>query len=305
MAWHAVRAAGESVTATRTLLSGASLAAWLRLSVLVAFVGTLVTPFLVDFNRGASLLPSAPETAMPALIAATLVVAAAVLCVGSVFEFVFLDALRGERVRLLAGSTRRFRAGLQVFGFRVALAALAGGVLASVVLLETPTALVVAAGVLAAVLAAVDHLTLAFVVPIMLVEECSLPEGWRAFSPTLRGEWREYALYLLIAAALWGAIALGGGLLGALVAFAVLVPFGVLGTAVGGVLVTQGLARTVVGHAVIGTLLGPYLLVVVSLVLLVHVPLITYLRYVALFVLGDTEERYDPIPGIRAAIRRG
>ncbi|MCL7417853.1 MAG: hypothetical protein M8354_08450 [Halalkalicoccus sp.] len=304
MGWHALRAAGESVAATRDLLSSASLAAWARLSVLALFVGTLITPFLVDFNRGAALLASVPDSATLPLIAAGVVVVGVALCVGAVFEFVFLDALRGERVRLLAGSERRFHAGLQVFAFRATLTLALGGVLAALVLVGTPPALLVAALAVALVLAALDRLTVAFVVPIMLLEGCSLPEGWRAFSPTLRAEWREYAIYLLIVTALWTAIAVGGGLLGALLAFALLVPFATLGTAVGGALLARGLSEGVVSQAVLGTLAGPFVLAFVSVVLLVHVPLVAYLRYVGLFVLGDTTERYDPIPRIRAAIRR-
>ncbi|ADJ15287.1 hypothetical protein C497_13156 [Halalkalicoccus jeotgali B3] len=304
MAWYALRAVGESVSAARRLLAGASLSAWLRFAVLASFVGTLITPFLTDFNRGGSVLAALPETATAGLLAAAVVLGAAALCVGSVFEFVFLDALRGERIRLVADSARRFRAGLQVFALRVVLVALAGGLSVAVLSFEPPAALAVCALVLALACLAIDHLTRAFVVPIMLLEGCSLAAGWRAFSPALGAEWREYALYLLIAAALWAAIALGGGLLGALVALVVLVPFGALGTAVGGALVAQGLSRSVVDQAIIGTLLGPYLLVVLLLILLVHVPFVTYLRYVGLFVLGDTEERYDPIPRVRATIRR-
>ncbi len=305
MVWHAVRAAGESVRATRSLLSTASLATWLRLAVLGLFVGMLVTPFLLDFNRGSELLASASPATIRGVIAATALVALLALCVGAVFEFVFLDVLLGDAVGLIAGSRRRFRAGLQVFALRAALALPVGGALIALVALHAPPALAVVGGALAVAVWVLDRLTVAFVVPIMLVKNCSLSAGWRAFSPTLRDEWREYAIYLLVAAALWAAIAVVGGLVGALLAFALLVPFSTLGVAVGSALLAQGLSQPVVGRAVLGTLAGPYLLAFVSLVLLVHVPPVAYLRYIALFVLGDTAERLDPIPQLRATIRRG
>ncbi len=302
MAWYAVRAAGESLTATRRLLEDAPIAAWVRLAVLVSFVGTLITPFLVDFNRGSALLAAIPETAPIAGIAAVLIAAA--LCVGAVFEFVFLDALRGESIRLRSGSERWFRAGMQVFAFRAALAIPVGTALAALALFDLPFAVVVGVGAFAVALAVLDRLTVAFVVPTMLVEGCSLPAGWRAFSRTLRADWREYAIYLWIAALIWAAVAVVGGLVAGLLAFALLVPFGALGVVVESALLAQGLSEDVVGRAVLGTLAGPYLLAFVSLVLLIHVPLIAYLRYIALFVLGDTADRYDPIPQLRAAIRR-
>lgn len=302
MAWYAVRAAGESVTATRTLLASASLAAWARLAVLVLFVGTLVTPFLTDFNQGPSLLGPTAEPTIPVLFAAGLVALLA-LCVGAVFEFVFLDALRGERVSLVSGSERRFRPGMELFALRVVLAlpvVLALGVL---LLIETPLTLALLLGT-AAVAIVLDRLTVAFVVPIMLIEACSLREGWRAFARTARVGWREYAVYLLVAMALWSAIAVVGGLLGGLLAVAFLVPVGVLGALVETALLSQGLSEGIVGRTVFTTLAIPYALAVVSLVLLVHVPFVTYLRYIALFVLGDVEQRHDPIPRRRASLRR-
>ncbi|MEM4781146.1 MAG: hypothetical protein QXG03_06260, partial [Halalkalicoccus sp.] len=133
---------------------------------------------------------------------------------------------------------------------------------------------------------------------------CSLPAGWRAFAGTLREEWREYTVYLLIAGLLWVAVAIVGGLLAALLAFVLLVPFGAVGTAVYGTLLARGLSEGLVGPAVLGTVGAPYVLAVLLSVLLIHVPLVAYLRYVALFVLGDTTDRYDPIPQLRAVIRR-
>lgn len=302
MAWHAVRAAGESVTATRTLLASASLAAWARLAVLVLFVGTLVTPFLIDFNQGPSLLgPAADPTASILLLAVFLGVLA--LCVGAVFEFVFLDVLRGERITLVSGSERRFHPGMELFALRVALALPVGATLVVFSSVGTPLALVLAI-LLAIVAVSFDRLTVAFVVPIMLIEACSLREGWRAFARTVRGAWREYVVYLFVAVTLWSAIAVTGGLLGGLLAVAFLVPFGTLGAVVEATLLSRGLSEATVGPTVFATLTVPYVVTFLAVVLLVHVPLVTYLRYIALFVLGDVDERHDPIPQLRAAIRR-
>ncbi|MCH7661857.1 MAG: hypothetical protein IH933_15200 [Euryarchaeota archaeon] len=304
MTWHAIRAAGESVAATKALLADASVRTWLRLSVLVLFVGTLITPFLVDFNNSSVALASIEGTDTAALLVVTALVFVLFLCVGTVFEFVFIDALRGESAGLVAGSERRFHPGMQVFALRFVLFVVAGGsVLVAAISLPTPWA--IAAGVvLVSLLLLLDRLTVGFVVPIMLVGGCSLAAGWRTFAPTLGAQWREYLLYLLVAGVLWLAIAIVGGLVSALFALGLLVPFGTLGVAVSEVLFAQGLSEAVVTQAVLGTLALPYLFVFFVFVLLIHVPLIAYLRYIELFVLGDTTERHDPIPQLRTAIRR-
>ncbi|WP_122088409.1 DUF7544 domain-containing protein [Halalkalicoccus subterraneus] len=303
MAWYALRAAGESVRATRVLLASASLAAWGRLAVLVPFVGTLVTPFLTDFNRGPSPVALVASATAPGLLTAALVAALA-LFVGAVFEFVFLDALRGRQIRLRSESRRHLRSGLELFALRVALAVPVGLALVAPIVIEGWLALLLPLAVVISALA-LDRLTVAFVVPIALVEACSLREAWRAFARTLRAAWHEYAAYLLVAATLWVAIALVGGLLGGLVAVALLVPFGILGVTIDAALSAQGLSGALVGRTVLTTLSIPYVLALLAAVSLVHVPLVTYLRYVALFVLGDVDERHDPIPRLRASIRRG
>lgn len=309
MAWYALRAASESAAATRRLLAGSTLATWGRLAVLVLFVGGLTTPFLVDFNRGSAVLDAAggiesvPTTA--AIAATGVAIGLGVLFVGSVLEFVFLDALRGEPVRFAADGRRWWRAGVQLFGFRLAVLVCLSLIAAATLRTGRPRPLVLVPLVLVAVvLVVLDRLTVAFVVPIMFVDGRSLSAGWRVFLPTLRDEWHQYVAYLLVAGALGGVIALVGGLLAALVAVAFALPFSAFGAAVGTALIERGLSAATVGRVVAGVLAVPYLASVLGTVLLVHVAPVAYLRYIALFVLGDTVGRYDPIPQVRAAIRR-
>lgn len=309
MTWYALRAARESVAATRRLLAGASPAAWARLSVLVLFAGGLTTPFLVDFNYGSDLLDGAAgiDTPSMAVLAAGVAVAGIVaLLAGAVAEFVLLDALQGGPVRLVACGRRWWHAGLQLFVFRlvvVCLLALIG--LAAVRAGDRRPAALLALALAAGTLVVLDRITVAFVVPIVFVDGRSLATGWRAFLLTLRAQWHQYVGYLLVAGTLGLAVALLGGLLAALVAVAFAVPFSAFGATVAATLIEQGLSAPTVGRVVVLALAVPYLAAVLGTVLLVHVAPVAYLRYVSLFVLGDTASRYDPIPRVRAAVRRG
>lgn len=313
MVWYALRAAGESVTATRHLLAGAAPATWGRLAVLVLFAGGLTTPFLVDFNRGPALLDGVPWGDRPSLVlllAGVAFVGLALLLVGAIAEFVLLEALRGNRIGLVARGRRWWRAGVQLFAFRVAVFAFLALAVAAALRAGNPgpglgsTLVIVLLALLALVLVVLDRLTVAFVVPIMFVDGRSLPDGWRAFLPTLEGQWRQYAAYLLVVGAIGAAVAVLGGVLAALFAVAFAVPFSAFGSAVAAVLVDQGLSVTTVPRVVAAVLALPYLAVVLGCVLLVHVAPVAYLRYIALFVLGDTAAEYDPIPRVRAAVRR-
>lgn len=305
---YALRAVGESATATRQLLAGASAMAWGKFAVLVAFVGGFTPPLVLDFNRSPAALETvAGSVATPSVtvvITAALVgvVALGLFLLGTVFEFVFLEALRGEPIRLVAGGKRWWHAGLQVFAFRLVVLApaFAGLLLGS----PWPAPFLAPLALVGGLFLVLDRLMVAFVVPIMFVDGRSLVAGWRAFLRTLRADWREYATYLFVAGGLWFAVAVGGGLLVALLAVALAVPFVALGAAVGAPLVGQGVSMVVVSRVLSGVLAVPYLMAVLGAVLLVRVPLSTYLRYLALLVLGNTVDRYDPIPRVRAAVRK-
>ena len=308
MAWYVLRAVSDALAATRRLLVGASLMTWGRLATLVLFAGGLTLPFLVDFNLGPFLLDRIQRldsTSVTLLVAGAAVVGLAALLCGSIAEFILVEALRGEPIRLVAGVDRWWRAGVQLFGFRLVVFGLLAGVGWAIVRAGTThPAVVVPLGVAASVLVILDRLTVAFVVPIMLVDDRSLSTGWRALLPTLQAQWRQYVAYLFATGVLGTGVAIFGGLLAALLAVAFAVPFSAFGAVVGAALVDQGLAAVTVRRVVIAVLAMPYLTTVLGSILLVHVAPVAYLRYIALFVLGDTNPRYDPIPRIRAAVRQ-
>lgn len=198
--------------------------------------------------------------------------------------------------------------GLRLFGFRLALSLLwvlpVALFLLSLVGAEAPIGaggtVLLALGAVAAlafVLSAIaDVLTTAFVVPIMLSEGSKLLEGWRAFWPTLTGQWVQYLAYLVAAFVIDLALGIVLVLALGLVALCLLIPLGIV------VAATALLAEpfllpvaVVCGLALVAGLVVAWLLL--------QVPLRTYLRYYALLILGDTNERLDPIPALRARIR--
>jgi hypothetical protein len=161
----------------------------------------------------------------------------------------------------------------------------------------TLLALVLLAALLFVLSAVLDAFTTAFVVPVMLVRESGILDGWRAFFPTLTGQWKQYLAYAIAALVLniaAGILAVIAVVVAALVIGIPMVLIGVAAVAVGGdpVFVIVAIVGLVV---VVGA--------VVLTWLLVQVPIQTYLRYYTLLILGDTDRGLDPIPEIRAAVR--
>jgi hypothetical protein len=146
----------------------------------------------------------------------------------------------------------------------------------------------------------VDGFTTMFVVPVMLVEECGVLAGWRRFWPTLAGAWTQYLAYAVVSFVL----ALVGGLLvaavTAILAVLLLVPIGVL-AGLGVLLFLATPALGVPALVLVGVL---FVAGLVAAAALVQVPVITYLRYFALLVLGETNAEFDLIPDQRVAASR-
>ena len=332
MTLYAVDAIDDAVAATRSFLWPFDVGRWLRLALVVFFVGGTGGSAPAQFGGGASTGPGsqpgsppqlpAPETVLPggvellvigAVLAAIVVLVLGLLFVGSVMEFVFVESLRREAVSIRRYWRDRWRAGVRLFGFRLLLGAvtltLAGAVLAPALLPALSGDASVAVGLLllaapvlvglAVVSGLVGGFTTNFVVPVMLVEERSVVSAWRRFWPVLTGQWKQYAAYVALAFVLRIATGVVSAVAVVFGVIAAAIPFGITGT-VGVALLS---VATPVGAALIAVSVLLFVLAVVAVALLVSVPVQTYLRYYALFVLGDTDAEFDLIAERRRAVR--
>ena len=338
MALHAVDNLSDAVEATKRFLLPFDAGRWLRLAVITFFVGGFGLSFPGGGGGGTTPppgsidgeVPVSPAEAFAAVPDDVLVIAAAVVVavilvgllfgfLGAVFEFVFVESLREERVRLRRYAGKHWRRGLRLFGFRLAVT-LAGfllvagvGALAATTLVTGPiptweasdvlTLLVVlipTAFVVFAVTGLVNGFTTAFVVPVMLVEERSVLGGWRRFWQTLRENSKQYGAYVLLAIVVTIAIGILAGIAAGIGAVVLAIPFAIVGAIV---VFAAGASFTTPVLVVAAVLAITYVLLLLTLAALVQVPLRTFLRYYTLFILGDTNETFDVIPDARAAVR--
>lgn len=320
MTTHAVDDVTAAFEASKTFLRGLTVSQWLRLAIIALLTGGASAPS-TSFQFDGSSLPSQPTDTIPpmpdvfagpglsqfviALVAALVLVGLALVVVGSILQFAFVDALRTGRVEIRRSLARFWGKGLRLFGFHLAvglvvlaafgfalLPSLGGGFL--VTLLFLPVALVVA--LLAAL---VTGFTRAFVVPIMLHEDRGVLAAWRRLWGVVCANPKEYGAFVLVNLALTIAAGIVVGIASMLVAVVVAVPAGIvfglpiLFTGASGVLAWAWPA--------IGVLLGG--LAFLLGIGLVNVPVQSYLRYYALFLLGDTDATLDLIPDRRSAAR--
>jgi len=327
---HAFDDIDDALDATRDFLTPVDRGRWLRLALVVLFVGGPGFNGVPQFNVSSPAPPGnggpSPDVPIPSVGSETLLLLAAAvgvllllgllfLLVGSVMEFVLVESLRAESVRVRAYWRRHLGRGLRLFGFRVvfglASLLLVGGPLAAALSpllgggdLGTAVALLLALSpvllVVVAALAVVYAFTTQFVVPVMLLEERGVLSSWSRLWPTIRREWREFAVYAVVAWLLGVALGIVALLVLGVAALVLAIPFVLVG-----VVVAVALSFSTAALVVAGALAAVYVFLLVVVAALVKVPVRTYLRHYALFVLGDTNPDFDAIPDVRSRVRSG
>jgi hypothetical protein len=341
MPWYAVEALDDAYDATKTLLTPLDARQWLRLALVVFFVGSAGSggpsatvggstgnpsgvppgpsgPF--GQPGGDAALSFLPAEALPfviVLFGVALVVGLLYALVASVMEFVFVESLRRQRVRVRQYADQHLGRALGLFAFRlalglvvllpvavvalIALSMVAGEPQVSVGLLVVSIPVFVLLGIVVAV---VDTFTTNFVVPVMIRKNVGIVEGWRRFWPTLTDDWRQYGVYALVWVVLVFAVGVLGSVVGGVVGAIVAAPVAVVGfftlPVLGG---PAAILSNPVGLTVAAALLFGYLVVLLVAIAVVFVPVRTYLGYHALLVLGDTDADLDLIPDLRREIR--
>jgi len=330
MALYALDDLDDALDATRSFLTPVDRTTWAKLALVALFVGgTGTNVFSWSFGGGGGNGGPTPGAGPPTvdlgpqiwLLIAGVVGVLALLGLGfvlvaSIMEFVFVESLRNETVTIRRYWSRRWRQGLRLFGFRVVVGLL---VLASVALLAAPFLLpfigipigggaAIAAFlvliplflVLAVVVGLVNGFTTVFVVPVMILEDCGVLAGWRRLWPTLTAHWKQYLAY---AVAGFFLSIVGGvvvGIVTAIGALVLLLPFGIL-FVLGGA--TFLFLSELAGIAILVVVGIAYALAVIAVAALAQVPVKSYLRYYALFVLGDVESEFDLVTEQRARVR--
>ncbi|WP_348611141.1 DUF7544 domain-containing protein [Halobaculum rarum] len=256
-----------------------------------------------------------PETAAfgvlgIAVLAVIAVVALLAILLSPVFEFVLVDAIARDDLRLLRDAGNHLTNGLRLLGFRIGLFAAfivpPAAVIAAIVLSGTrvesltgrPLILAGVAIVAIAyvvVYALIDRFTVEFVVPAMIADGGGVIDGWRRVWPRLRSQPGQTIVYLVMH------VLVGIGL--SIVSFVLLlVGLLVVGAAAAGIgfavgTVSSGAATTDLGIG-LGVLAGVVVgvPVFIALVLLpVQVLTVTYRRSYEIAALGRFGENLDLI----------
>ncbi|MES3160128.1 MAG: hypothetical protein PPP55_00985 [Halorubrum sp.] len=324
MALHAVENVEEAFDITREFLTPIEIRRWLKLAVVVFFVGSGVSFPSAQFNTSTPSgdvsngelpfsLPVDVVTIVVALVAVGLLFGLLFALVGAIMEFVLIESLRTGEVSLRRHWRRRWRQGLRLFGFRIAIGlpmvALFAGWLALLFVpiltgrdLTIPfTAFLVGIPVvflIAVLYALVSGLTTVFVVPLMIQSDSGVLAAWRRLWRSIKAAWKQYLAYVVIAFLLTVAAGIIASIAVGLVAIMLLIPVLIV-AAITHVTVSLSSTAGIVVLIALAILFGLSMVVIWALA---QVPVVTYLRYYALLVLGDIEEAFDVLSNPRSPV---
>jgi len=314
MALHAVENVEEAFGVTREFLTPINIRRWLKLALVVFFVGSGVSFPTAQFNTSTPpgdvsngelpfSLPVDVMTLIVALVAAGILFGGLFALIGAIMEFVLIESLRTGEVTLRRHWRRRWRQGLRLFGFRIAIRASDDRAVrrlartthrsdpdrtrshapATAFLVGIPMVFLI--GVLYAL---VSGLTTVFVVPLMIQADSGVLAAWRRLWGSIKTAWKQYLAYVVIAFLLTVAAGIIASIVVGIVAIVLLIPILIVAAITH---VTVSLSSTV-GIAVLVALALLFGLSMLVIWTLAQVPVVTYLRYYALLVLGDIEETF-------------
>lgn len=325
MALHAVDAVSDAFGVTREFLLPFEPRRWAKLAVVVLFVGGGLSLPSVQSNASGGIdesvgtdLPSLAPDAMAvvgAVVAVIVLVGIAYSVVGAVMEFVLVESLRTGDVSIRRHWRRRWRQGLRLFGFRIAIGlpvlalvvgwiglliapGIGGGgpIVPAATLFFVGLPVVFLVGLLYALVAS---FTTVFVVPIMIETDSGVLAAWRRLWGSVRAHPKQYLAYVVIGFVLTVAAGLLASVTVGIAGITLLIPFVLIGAVV---YLTVSLSSAA-GLVVLGGIGALFVVGLVVLWLFVRVPVVTYLRYYALLVLGDVDDSLDLVPDRRAAVR--
>ncbi|MFC7068131.1 DUF7544 domain-containing protein [Halobaculum lipolyticum] len=297
--------------------NGAVGAAGAAASLLLALPALAVAagPSLPAGLAGAVPLQSLPSPPVGALGAVGFLVVAVVLLVGlglflvtPAFEFVLVDGIARDELRILRDVRAHFVNGLRLLGFRigtvaafvvppaaVAAAAVLSGVdtssLASRPLVLVALGLAVLAYLI--VFAFVWRFTVEFVVPAMVADGGGVIDGWRRVWPLLRGQAKQTVVYLVMHFLVGIGVSIVGFVLLLFGLLLVGVVAGVVGLAVGALAGGTGGTELGVGLGVLAGVVVGVPLFVLAVAFPVGILTLTFRRSYELAALGRFSEGLD------------
>ena len=334
MTLYALEDLDDALDVTRAFLWPFDRSRWIKLAFVVFFVGgpaANLNSFQYNVPSDQGPLPGgfsgigdiSPRVwlLVGGIVLAAILIGLLFLLIGSIMEFVLIESLRQEEVAIRQYWGERWRQGMRLFGFRIVIglvvfgsvAVIAGLFLLPVVVEQGPGIANPFSGfsvvaillllpviiVLAVLVGLINGFTTVFVVPIMILEDCGVLDGWRRLWPTITANPWQYLAYAVASFIL----SIAGGIVIAIVAglsvLLLLIPFGILGVIGFALLMTVAPVGVAV-LAIVGIL---FVLAVLAVLALVQMPVVAYLRYYAILVLGDIDNGLDVIPERRADIR--
>ncbi|MFB6114378.1 MAG: hypothetical protein ABEJ58_09805 [Halodesulfurarchaeum sp.] len=330
MALHAVDDLSDAFSATREFLFPFSWGRWLRLALISLFVaggsggGMPTNGFQYTMDGTTGPVPDLPGggpelgTLLQQNLGIVLLIGGIVLLVSLVLawlaatmEFALLESIRSDSVRIRSYVREYSGLGTRLFAFRVVfglgLLIVFGGLalmaIGPVVLggggapLLALLVLVPVFFVLAILASVVYVLTNAFVAPIMLLDDRGVLAAWSRFWQTLKTDYTQFLVYLLVGIFVMIAVGIAMGIVAAVLGLIVALPFAVVFF----VFFMGGIAPF--GPVLLVLIAIPLALLFIALMAFVQVPVQVYLRYWALMVLGDVDSDLDLIPEQRSTIR--
>lgn len=137
------------------------------------------------------------------LVLVMLIIGIPLILLSSIFEFIFYQSLIDKNVKIRENLSRHFWKGARYFGFQLIYAVALLGVLAAAVAAVMVSDALLVVGLLISlpvlfIMGIFAGLTHDFILLKMMEEDKTLIGAWKSFWPTLKTEWKQVTVYLIV-----------------------------------------------------------------------------------------------------------
>ena len=306
----AIKAITPAIQCTRSLIWPLRVSRWFRLMIISFFIGTWLTGPFPDISIGNfSILNNISGFELftgyagiiSSVIASILMILLVFAFIGSVFQFIFVDYLASNKKGLIQLFKNRWHMGIRLFIFNLIMlfivAIFAGATFFFIatpilntdihepyLLMQALAYTLIGLFILIIPVWILTLITNDFVVPVMMVRNSGIINGWKIIIKEFKGRWRDIFLYIIIKMVIYVTT-------GIILGFILLIVGLILGTP--SVILIPGFSGTI-SYGYVPILISTLLMTTATLI--VMTPLITFLRIYSLIFLKELSISYSILP---------
>lgn len=314
----AIENISKSFKATEEFLTPIKITKWLKLAFIAIFIGSIsininfLPPDIFNSTNLhqiniSEIISFITDPIILFLFSAMIIMLLFFTVLSSIMEFTLIESIKNQKVKIKQYTSQNISKGIQLSIIRIALSLLSllliistatliiSSILTNNITLIHNIILVPLLLITLIIISVLNDFNTKFIVPIMIKKDLNIANAWKKLTRTVKSNHKEYLIYIFINFFLSILTSIISSLAFIITMLILLIPLGILAM-ISFFIISQ---NTILGIIFFSITAIISFITLISISLVIKIPIIVYLRYFAILVLGDIETKLDIIPDQR------